>query len=419
MLDKFSVLIENKIAPPLLKIAANRYIITMGNGVQTIVPFVVFGSIPLIIAFFPVPGWAEVLGAWRGTLLSVNAVTFGIMSLVVAFAVAFQLATIYTRTGLSPLYAGLTSLIAFMTFVKLNVTWFGSQGLLFSVLIGIISVELSRLLLEHGIYFKMPKGVPPFVTETFKNMTSTMIILAIAWIVSYVAAINVPQLMYDAITPLISAADNLLIATLLTTAKGCSLTIGLHPSAVIGPALPILYQFTGMNNAAYLAGQPLPHVLTYETTMIFGSAGGAGNPLMLCFLCLRSKSKHLRRVARLSLLPGIFGIGEPMMFGIPIAFNPLMIIGCILATIVPAFVGHALMYAGIVGRTWLTTFFTTPWPIKSLVTTGGDISVFLAELLVTGGLGLLMYYPFFKAYEKKLLKDESAAQETSTEATNK
>ncbi|MHA1212924.1 MAG: PTS transporter subunit EIIC, partial [Candidatus Heimdallarchaeota archaeon] len=225
-----------------------------------------------------------------------------------------------------------------------------------------------------------------------------------------VASINLPQLIYEAITPLMVAIDNVLVATFLSTAKGLSLTIGLHPSAVVGPALPVLETFLGANNAAMIAGETLPHVLTWETTMIFASAGGAGNPFMLMVLCLRSASKHLKRVGRIALVPSIFGISEVMMFGVPITFNPILIIGCFFATIIPSFVGHALMYAGIIGRTWIATFFTTPWPFKSLVTTSGDMSVFLAELLVTGGLSLLAWYPFFKIYEKQMLKKEAEAE---------
>jgi PTS system cellobiose-specific IIC component len=410
ILDRFADSLENTIAPPLLRLAANRYVVAMGNGIQVIVPFVLFGSIPLIIAFLPIPGWADFLGAFRFTLLSVNSVTFGIMSVVVVFALAYQLATRYVHLGLSPLYAGLNSLVAFFLLTRLDSTWFGAQGLLFAIVVAIISTEISRLLVQNGLYLRMPKGVPPFVTETFKAITSTMVILTIAWLINNVAGINTPQLIYDAIAPLVSALDNVITATLLSTAKGLALTIGLHPSAIVGPALPVLETFLGANNAAQIAGQALPHVLTWETTMIFASAGGAGNPFMLMVLCLRSASKHLKRVGRIALVPSIFGISEIMMFGVPITFNPILIIGCFFATIIPSFIGHALMYAGIVGRTWLATFFTTPWPLKSLVTTGGDISVFVAELVITGGLSLLAWYPFFKIYERQLVKKEAEAE---------
>jgi len=406
-LDKMASVIENTIAPPLLRISANRYIVAMGNGVQTIVPLVIFGSIPMIIAFLPVPGWNEIIGPYKGMLLAPYGWTFGVMALVVSFGLAYQLATGYKEAGLSPLYSGITSLVAFFFLTKMKTDWFGAQGLLFSIILAILVVEIARLMLQKGVYVKMPKGVPPFVTETFRALTTTMAVLTIAWTISTVLNINVPQLMYDALKPIIFASDNLAIATFVTTMKGMALTIGLHPSAVIGPAMPVLYQFLAENAAAKLAGTAMPHVFTYETTMVFGSAGGAGNPFMLCVLCIFSKSEHLKRVGRLSMIPVIFGVCEPLLFGFPVTLNPLMMVGMLLATAIPALIGHALMYANIIGRTWVASFFTTPFPLKSLVTTGGDISVFIAELLVTGLLSLIIWYPFFKVYEKQLVKKEA------------
>ena len=94
-------------------------------------------------------------------------------------------------------------MVAFFTYTQLDSNWFDAKGLLFAIAVAIITTEISRLLVQKGLYFKMPKGVPPFVTETFKAITSTMVVLAIAWLITNVAGINIPQLIYDSIVELL------------------------------------------------------------------------------------------------------------------------------------------------------------------------------------------------------------------------
>ena len=38
------------------------------------------------------------------------------------------------------------------------------------------------------------------------------------------------------------------------------------------------------------------------------------------------KSQRIKKLSKLALVPGIFGINEPIVFGLPLVLNPAMLI---------------------------------------------------------------------------------------------
>ena len=55
--------------------------------------------------------------------------------------------------------------------------------------------------------------------------------------------------------------------------------------------------------------------------------GGAGSTLGLVLLMLFvAKSQQLKVLGKAAILPGLFNINEPVIFGAPIVYNPYLII---------------------------------------------------------------------------------------------
>jgi PTS system cellobiose-specific IIC component len=123
-----------------------------------------------------------------------------------------------------------------------------------------------------------------------------------------------------------------------------------------------------------------------------------------------SKSKQLKSLGRIALLPGIFNINEPIIFGTPIMLNPFLIIPFMLAPITTALLSYFAMAANMVSRVSTLAPWTFPGPIGAYLATNGD---FRAVILVFINIAIstIIYFPFFKLYEKKLVAEEKLNSE--------
>ena len=125
-------------------------------------------------------------------------------------------------------------------------------------------------------------------------------------------------------------------------------------------------------------------------------------------LCLqKAKSERLKALRAITLVPNLFNINEPVIFGVPVMLNPLFFIPMILNTLIPGLIGVAaskLMtfnYNPTITMPWVT-----PAPITGLLV--GGIPLFLL-ILFCAAVTTLIWYPFLKMADNQALKEEAAA----------
>ena len=87
------------------------------------------------------------------------------------------------------------------------------------------------------------------------------------------------------------------------------------------------------------------------------------------------------------------------MYGLPIVLNPFLVIPFILSHTVTGFLTYALTDIGIIGKMYLNLPWATPSPILGYLATGGSIAGAVI-VFVNFLIGLIIFYPFWKAYEK-------------------
>jgi PTS system cellobiose-specific IIC component len=176
--------------------------------------------------------------------------------------------------------------------------------------------------------------------------------------------------------------------------------------------MPISIQATLANGSLVAAGkEPI-----FTSVFLFGaiaSCGGTGNTLSLVIMSLRSKSEQLRAISKAALIPAIFNINEPVTFGFPIMYNPIMAIPYILNGVLVFF----YLWGG-----YAINFFKAPYV---LIMTALPIGVgeFLGSMswhnilmpIGTFILSFLVYYPFYKVYERQLVAKEKSAKEKKNE----
>jgi PTS system cellobiose-specific IIC component len=412
-MDNFAQFLENKVLPPLMKLAEQRHFAAIRQGIQRIIPLIIVGSIPLIIAYPPVQSWSAAVEPYRDILLVPFSMTFGLMSLFVAFGVASALASTY---DLDSTAAGITSMLGFllaaapMTKNALSADYLGGTGLFTAIIVAICTAELMRWFKKSGFTIKMPAGVPPAIMASFESITTVGVIVLVIWLIRTVGNLNIPEVIMSAFKPLVVVADTLPAILLAQVLHQALWAVGIHGTSVVvwGVMAPFLTQNLAANAQAALAGQPIPFFWTEPMQMSYAHMGGSGATLPLIFFYLRSRSAHLKQVGRVALIPGIFNINEPITFGTPIILNPIMLIPWFLSQPIIMTIVYVAAKLNLVTKAYVLPPWTTPVPIYQYIMTGGDFrSVILAVIVFC--VSAALYYPFFRIWEKHLLEQESGA----------
>lgn len=184
----------------------------------------------------------------------------------------------------------------------------------------------------------------------------------------------------------------------------------MHGSLVVGSILTAVYLPMDLQNlAAYSAGKAMPHILGYQFYCTFAGIGGAGGTLGLVFLMVfLAKSKRLKTLGKLAIVPGCFTINEPVVFGLPMMFNPIMAIPFICVPLIQMTLAYVSIAIGLVPRlAGVQVPFGMPILVNGLMQGSWRIPVLQFVLIV---LSAVIYYPFFKKLDNKSLEEELSAE---------
>lgn len=409
-MKKFMDWFQKHVMPILTKIGENRVMIALRNGISLVIPITIIGSIFNIIAYFPVNGWSEFLGPFQQILEIPATACMGMMAIIAVVGVSYNLAKEYDLEPLS------SSIVAFTTFVVtqtnneyiINTANFGVNGLFLGMVVAIIAVQIIRFFVRRNMVVKLPKSVPPMVYSSFEMLIPAVISISIAWIFTGILNIDLIAVISVILSPLvkgIASLPGLLLLFFLTCLLWCC---GINGDSVFeGVAYPIFMAALAENSAAFAAGAAIPNISAYGIHYFGMWMGGTGGTIGLVLLMVRSKAKLYNQLGKLTLGPGIFCINEPVTYGFPIVFNPIMMIPYILTPLVTIALTYILMYFNIIGRVVAMIPWTTPPILNAYLATGGDWRAALWQGVCII-LSIIIYYPFFKICEKKEIETESS-----------
>ena len=147
------------------------------------------------------------------------------------------------------------------------------------------------------------------------------------------------------------------------------------------------------------------YMVTYQTRSNFVTMSGAcctiGLVLAMCFC---AKSKQYRSLGRLGLVPTLFNVNEPVLFGFPIVLNFGMIVPVFLVPIAAALLTYFSCYIGFVQPfAAIEVPWTTP-PIISGFILGGWRGALLQIVIIA--VSFVGYYPFFRKQDTEAYKAE-------------
>ncbi|WP_163369615.1 PTS sugar transporter subunit IIC [Endozoicomonas acroporae] len=428
--DQLIQFVEQKLGPIAGKLGAQRHITALRDGFLVAMPFIIVGSFILIFANPPFAAdttnafgraWLDFVAAHRPTIVMPWTMSMGIMSLFITMGVAYSLAKSYQMDAIG---AAALSAMSFLLVAAPEKGWalplnhFAGTGIFTALLVAYFSVELTRILKKYNITIRMPEQVPPAIAASFALLVPVLAIFVTLYPLSLFVQsgfdMQIPDAVMTIFKPLVSASNSLpaIIGALLL----CQLLwfAGIHgANIVVGILSPIFLANISANAAAYAAGETIPNLFTQPFWDFYIFIGGAGATLSLVILMSFSKTAHLRSVGRMSFLPGAFQINEPVMFGAPVVMNPTLFIPFVMAPVVNAIIAYVAVNTGIVDKAIAVTPWTAPALIGAAWGSGWAFkaSILTAVLMV---IDLMIYYPFFKAYEKQVMAQEQA---TATGAT--
>lgn len=423
--------IEAKFLPPMAALSEEIHLRAIRDGVISTLPLIIVGSFFLIIAQPPVASWALAIKPYVPQIMIPYRMTMGLMSLYAAYGMGYSLSKSYKLDGVS---GGVLSLAAFLlvtTPVNLDtvlaeatkagvqgaapigwvlpMTNLGGSGLFAAMICMIFAVETLRILKKYNCTFKMPEQVPESVARSFEALIPAAVIITVIWFVRVWLNFDIQTEIMNLFKPIISVTGNSLGGVLVPVLCIALLwTTGIHGDSIIGSLVrPIWLVLLDQNTAAVAAGKIIPNIAPEPFIQWFIWIGGSGATLSLALLMCFSKSEYLKKVGRFSIVPGIFNINEPLIFGAPIVMNPILAIPFILSPIINTIVAYGATTFGLVSKVYILAPWTLPAPIGAYVATGGDWrAIILVIFNIT--LATFIYYPFFKAYEKKMLAEEQS-----------
>lgn len=420
---------EKHLIPLATKLDENRYISAVKGAMILTIPFLIVGSIFLIINAFPIPAYTEFMmnnpigmqiRTWMGYA---TAATFDTVAMVTLAGVAYYLSEHY---GLDRIISVGMAFISYFvvtplffsvegvegTISGLSKGYMGSQALFVAIIVGLVSVDIMKFFLDREITIKMPDSVPPAVSKSFESLIPAFFVLTFFLIVRILLEITGVGSIHDVITALLTEPLSRISGTLpgaivITFMIHFLWSFGIHGAAITWAVMqPVLNIMLDANRIAFESGIDIPNVLTKEWFNIFIMMGGSGGTLMLVFMMtFLAKSDQLKQLGRLSIGPGIFNINEPIIFGLPIVMNPIMMIPFIFGPILITIITYLAMQWELVAKVVTIIPWSTPPIIGGFLITGGHVSGAVLQAINLLVLALI-YYPFFKVYDSQLLTEQ-------------
>lgn len=413
---------EKYLMPMSNKIAGNRYVIG-ARGFMMSMPVLIVGSLCIIIADFPSPAYQDFMTGVFGDAWStwcwdiVFPATIGLVALISLIGIPYNLAKELDIPVLPPITLSLTAYFLLIPVVDggFSTDDFSASSLFLAMIVAIFVTEIYHHMLKSKWTIKMPSSVPSFVSNQFEALTPATLVLIIFLGIRFIFAATsfhtasdfIFQMLQKPLTNVGTSLPGTLIANFFNSFLWL---FGIHGTNVVSSVFNPMWASAALDNlTAYKAGETLKYIVTMDYTNFFMFLGGTGLTLPLCFIMMFGcKSKRIKSVGKIAVLPGIFNVNEPIIFGLPIVLNPIMIIPFFLAPIVSILVSYAAMYFGIVPYpTGVSIPWTTPAPIGGWLMTGSWLGGALQ--LVVLFLAGIIYYPFIKMLDNKYLAEEEAA----------
>lgn len=408
-------LIEQRLTPIANIITRNQHITAMRDGFSLAMPFVIVGSLMVPLLFPPVAissssFFGQLYLQLRPVLLPTFELTLGLVALIVAFGASASLAKQYQ---LPERLCGLTGCLSFLLFIGFRDNgatniFLGGMGLFTALISSAYSIEIIRFFYNRGWCIRLPEEVPVMTRNGFQILIPLLVIMLSISVMNELmlqaTGRILPQLISEALQPLIVASDTL--TAVLISLFICNLLwfVGIHGALIVtGIMNPFWLTYLFENQRALAMGEAvLPHIYLQGFWDFYLLIGGIGSTLPLVFMAMRSRSRQLKSVGKIGLLPSLFNINEPILFGFPIIMNPVFLLPFIFVPLINACIAWYLTQLGVLDRAVAMLPWSMPSPLGAAWSANGSWKNMCMCLFAIFNAWML-YRPFFKVHERQLM----------------
>ncbi len=418
---------EQVLVPLANRFSQNPILKTMSQGAMSLLAVIMVGSIFSILNSIPwEPYTAFLESSGLQTIFSfIPAVTTELLGLYMAYSVGRAGAQNFGLPENS-FTCGILSLVCYLILVpfdsaegiaSIQTKYLGTQGIFVALLGGMLSAWFVCWIIKKKITIKMPSGVPPMVGESFAALIPAFLVIVLFAIIKSLFLMtsygNPIDCIYSLIqTPLQALTSSLPAFLLLILIAQILWFFGVHGSYSVLPILfPMWIGYAAENTASAAAGLPIEHVLNAGMWDL-ACLGGAGATIgLVIWLCFFSKSAQYKDFGRLTFPCGVFGVNEPVIFGLPIMLNPILFIPFVLAPVIIVSLAYFLISIGLISApVGLIGAGSIPPFLHGLA--NGSLTFAIYEV-VSIGISMLIYYPFFRLIDQNALKEEAEREETN------
>ena len=418
-----------------------RAVAALRDGFIMTTPFTICGSVFLLLANLPIPGYPEFMASlfgkdWTAPLNAVAGGTFSVLAIIVVLAITYKFVE---NEGCDAMMAAILALSTFLIILPPSLVtkggetvgdiipkaWAGSNGVITAIFVAFFVSYIFCYCEKNHIGIKMPDAVPQGVARAFSALVPGMVFFTAASVLygrcHYIGATTAPELVFKVIqTPLQGLSDTLGGGTIIIGLQSILFWAGIHGPNVVGGVVGPLLIANSLDNqhlldmGMTLMNNPQAKIITCQINDVFTKSGGCGLTMGLLLAgVFTAKSNQLKSLMKMAFVPGLFNINEPIIFGLPIVFNPYLLVPFILVPIFAMFITYFAISVGFMAPfSAVQVPWTTPPIIAGFLLDGWQGAVIQIVNLV---MAAAVYLPFLKAQDNVLLKEEksdSAPDET-------
>ncbi|MBP1042736.1 PTS sugar transporter subunit IIC [Vagococcus sp. BWB3-3] len=420
-MEKITAFLEKYLLPFADVFSKNKYLVAIKDAFLISLPFTIFSSIFTAIAnlpFLPNMFGEAKIAQFQQFVSPTFSLTMGVISFIVAAGIGYSLSNHYK---VNPIYGALVGLLSFIMITPtstltdsgetvLNVlplSEIGAIGMFSAILVSILGTEIYRYAIQHNWTIKMPSSVPKLVSDSFFSFVPIAVALLVAFVIRMIfqgtSFETVNNLIYQMLQkPLTSLGTSLPATIIVGVLVNLFWFFGLHGHVIVGSVMvPIWNTQSFANLQAFQAGESLPHIVTGQFTDFFVLNGGyLSLPVLISLLFFFKNRSDWRDLGKIALAPGIFGVYEPLIFGLPIMLNPIMFIPLIATPIITTVISYFSMAWGLVPlTTGVALPYTMPLVVSGAIVTNsirGALLQFVLLVILTA-----MWYLFLNVMDQQ------------------
>src|SRR5438067_6578117 len=334
------------------------------GGVFGALPIILLGSGFLLLWQPPWPGLSRFLPSASAVRAGYLACA-GMVSIYACGATALSLA----RRREADLAASVTTALAvFLVAQKtsvlqgggaaLGLSTLGAAGLFPSFAAAIFAVEVIHFFAQRRWGIRLGGGAPEVIVRSFAALLPTTVCIGVVWLLVHVLGIDLVGGISALFRPLVRGGDSVAAVLLVVLIDSGLWLVGVHGLSVLAAVKPLWLAALTENMVAVTSGHAPPHIFTQEFFIWFTWQGGSGATLALAALMFFARSKQLRLIAKAGVVPAIFNINEPLIFGTPVVMNGKLAPPFVLAPAVMVTLTWLCMHFGLVRPPYIEVVWT-------------------------------------------------------------